>query len=86
MVFGLLSTGEKLLWNRSIGPLGTNFSEILIGIQKFLLKKMHLKMSAKWQPFGLCHDVLRKTDQWELSHVLFFFTLCHIKSILIFFL
>ena len=33
----------------SIGPLGTNFSEILIGIQTFSFKKMHLKMSsAKW--------------------------------------
>ena len=35
-----------------IGPLGTNFSEILIGIQNFSFKKMHLKMSsAKWRPF-----------------------------------
>ena len=36
------------------GPLGTNFSEILVVIQTFLFKKMHLKMSsAKWRP--LCH-------------------------------
>ena len=36
-----------------IGPLGTNFSEILIGIQTFSFK-MHLKMpSAKWRLFGL---------------------------------
>ena len=35
-----------------IGPLGRNFSEILIGIQAFSFKKMHLKMaSAKWRPF-----------------------------------
>ena len=35
-----------------IGTLGTNFSEILIGIQTFSSKKMHLKMSsAKWRPF-----------------------------------
>ena len=35
-----------------IGPLGTNFSEILIGIQTFPFKKIHLKMSsAKWRPF-----------------------------------
>ena len=33
-----------------IGPLGTNFSEILIWIQTFSFKKMHLKMSsAKWR-------------------------------------
>ena len=37
-----------------IGPLGTNFSEILIGIQTSSFKKMHLKMSsAKWRPFVL---------------------------------
>ena len=35
-----------------IGPLGTNFSDILIRIQTFSFKKMHLKMwSAKWRPF-----------------------------------
>ena len=37
-----------------IGPLGTNFSEILIGIQTFSFRKMHLKLSsAKWRPFCL---------------------------------
>ena len=37
-----------------IGPLGTNSSEILIGIQTFSLKKLHSKMSsAKWHPFCL---------------------------------
>ena len=37
-----------------IEPLGTNFSERLIGIQAFSFKKMHLKMSsAKWRPFCL---------------------------------
>ena len=34
------------------GPLGTNFSEILIGIQTFSFTKMHWNMSsAKWRPF-----------------------------------
>ena len=33
----------------SIGPLWTNFIEILIGIQTFSFKKMHFKMSAKWR-------------------------------------
>ena len=42
-----------------IGPLGTNFSEILIGIQIFSLKKMHLKMlSGKWHLFCLDLNVL----------------------------
>ena len=35
-----------------IGPLGTNSSEILIEIDTFSFKKMHLKMSSgKWRPF-----------------------------------
>ena len=42
-----------------IGPLGTNFSEILIGIKTFSFKKMPLKMSsAKWRPFCLGLNVL----------------------------
>ena len=45
----------------SIGPLETNFSEILIETQTFLLKKMHLKMlSGKWRPFCLGLNVLIK--------------------------
>ena len=36
-----------------------NFSEILIEIHQFLLKKMHLKMlSGKQRPFCLCLNVL----------------------------
>ena len=35
-----------------IGPLGTNFSEILIEILKVSFKKMRLKVSSgKWRPF-----------------------------------
>ena len=42
-----------------IGPLGTNFSEILIEILTFSLKKMHLKMSsAKRRPICLGLNVL----------------------------
>ena len=55
-----LSPGRRqaIIWINAgtslIGPLGTNFSEILIGIQTFSFKKMHLKMSsAKWRPFYL---------------------------------
>ena len=53
-----LSPGRRqaIIWTNAgillVGPLGTNFSEILIGIQLFSFKKMHLKMSsAKWRPF-----------------------------------
>ena len=43
-----------------IGPLGTNFSEILTRIQTFSLKKTHLKMSSgKWRPFCLGLNVLK---------------------------
>ena len=48
-----------------IGPLGTNFSEMLIGIQTFSFKQMHLKMSsAKWRPFCLGLNVL--TNCWNV--------------------
>ena len=53
-----LSPGRRqaIIWTiagiLSTWPLGTNFSDILIGIQTFSFKKMHLKISsAKWRPF-----------------------------------
>ena len=54
---------QAIIWTDTglllIGPLGTNISEILIGILTFLLKKMHLKVSsAKRQPFCLSLNVL----------------------------
>ena len=53
----ILTTAGILL----IGPLGTNFSGILIKIQTFSFKKKHLKVSsAKWWPFCLGLNVLRK--------------------------
>ena len=43
--------------------LGTNYSEILIEIQTFSFKKMHLKMSSrKWQPSCLGLNTLRPSD------------------------
>ena len=55
-----LSPGRRqdIIWTNGrillIGPLGTNFSEILIEIQTFHSRKMHLKMSSvKWRPFCL---------------------------------
>ena len=55
-----LSPGRRqaIIWTNTeillTGPLGTNFSEILIGIPTFSFKKMQLKMSsAKWRPFCL---------------------------------
>ena len=54
---------QAIIWTNAwillIGPWGTNFSEILIGIQTFSFKKMHLKMSSeKWRPFCLGLNVL----------------------------
>ena len=54
---------QAIIWTNAgimlIGPLGTNFSEILIGIQTFSFKKMLLKISsATWRPFCLDLNVL----------------------------
>ena len=53
-----LSPGRRqaIIWTNAgillIGPLGTNFTEILIEIRTFSLKKISLKMSsAKCRPF-----------------------------------
>ena len=59
-------------WILFIGPLETNFSEILIGIQTFSFKKMHLKMlSVKWRPSCLRLDVLINTkplpESWAID-------------------
>ena len=60
-----LSLGRRqaIIWTNGglllIGPLGTNFSEILIEIHTLSFKEMHLKMSSgKWRPFCLGLNVL----------------------------
>ena len=60
-----LSPGRRqaIIWTNAgillIGPLGTNFREILIKIYKFSFKKMHLKTSSgKWRPSCLGLNVL----------------------------
>ena len=47
---------QAIIWTNAgillIGPSGTSFSEILIEIETFSFKKIHLKVSSvKWQPF-----------------------------------
>ena len=65
-----------------IGPSGTNFSEVLIEIQAFSFKKMHLKMSsAKWRPF--CLGLNELNNNVEESSLLFSHdggTLCKISN------
>ena len=55
---------QAIIWSNVgkllIGPLGTNFSESLIEIYTFSLKKMHLKMSSgKRPPFCLGLNVFK---------------------------
>ena len=64
---------QAIIWTNagilSIGPLGTNFSEISIEIHILSFKKMHLKMSSgKWRPFCLGLNVLMWTQ--EFIHML----------------
>ena len=54
---------QAIIWTNDglllIGPLGTNFHEILIEIHTLSFKEMHLKMlSGKWRPFCLGLNVL----------------------------
>ena len=62
-----LSPGRRqaITWTNAgillIGPLGPNFSEILIETSTFSFKKMRLKVSsAKWRPFFLGLNLLRR--------------------------
>ena len=55
---------EPIIWTNAgillIGPLGSNFSEIVIATEAFSFKKKHLKMSSgKCRPFCLGLNVLR---------------------------
>ena len=67
-----LSPGRRqaIIWTNAgislIGPLRTNFSEILIVIQIFSFKKLHLKTSsAKWRLFCLGLNELSQVLSWE---------------------
>ena len=63
---------QAIIWTNAgillFAPLGTNFNEILIRIQTFSFKKMHLKMSsAKWCPFFLSLNILHYVSKLECS-------------------
>ena len=52
----------------SIGPLWTNFSEILIKIQDFSFMKMHINiLSAKQQPFCPGGDEFKGAVSYRFS-------------------
>ena len=72
-----LSPGRNkaIIWTNAgillIGPLGTNFSGIIIETYMFSFKKMHLKMSiGKWRPFSLGLNLLMKSDKHDNSVLL----------------
>ena len=56
---------QNVIWTNAgillTGPWGTNFSELLIGIQTLSFKKLHLNMSsAKWRLFCRGLNILRR--------------------------
>ena len=64
-----MSSGRRqaIIWTNAgillIGPLGTNFNEMLIEIHAFSFTKIHLKMSSgKWRPFCLGLNVLKNAQ------------------------
>ena len=68
-----LGRHRAIIWTNAgilfIGPLGTNFSEILIEIYTFSFKEMHLKMSSgKWRPSCLSLNVLSYLQKDKLIH------------------
>ena len=67
-----LSPGRRqaIIWINdgilSIRTIGTYFSEMLIGISTFSLKKLHLKISsARWRPGVLSRPQCFNTRCWE---------------------
>ena len=63
---------QAIIWTNAgillIGPLGTNFSEIIIGIPTFSLKKVRFKMSSgKLRPFCLSLNVLKQGHDLSLG-------------------
>ena len=66
-----LERRQAIIWTNAgillIGPLGTNFSELLIEIQTFSLKKIRLKMSsAKCCSFHLGINIFRQLRMCSL--------------------
>ena len=70
---------QAIIWTNAgillIGPVGTNFTEILIKIYTFSFKKMCLKISsAKWRPCCLGLNVLSAhITEWLLVDIVSLF-------------
>ena len=69
--FGTTPLSKPMLgYYQSIGPLGTNFSEIITKMQKVSFTKMHLKISsAKWRQICLGLSVLTSCDVRNIACV-----------------
>ena len=87
-----LSPGRRqaIIWTNAgillIGPLGTNFSEILAKIITSPFKKMYLKVSSvKWRPFCLGLNVLKhgRPNFIQQSYQLSASTLCFLQVFLV---
>ena len=92
---GLAPVGRQAItWNNAalllIGPLGTNFSEILIIIRNVSFTKMHLKTSsAKWRPLRpegddfICQHmcVSRELTHWSRIEIFYIFQTTFSKSL-----
>ena len=66
---------QAIIWNNDgillFGPVGWNFSEILIKIYTFSFKKINLRMAlAKWRPFCLGLNVLSDPDFNAEEHMI----------------
>ena len=59
--------GAKTLF-KPIGPLGTNFSEILIKMQNFSFMKMHLKISSVKRRRFCPGEMSRSLIYWCLAY------------------
>ena len=62
---------QSIIWSDGgillIGPLGINFSEVLIKIQTFSLKKIHFNLSVKCCSFCLDLNVFRPKVQLDFE-------------------
>ena len=82
-----LSPGQRqaMIWTNAgillFGPLGTNFNEIVIGIQTFSAKKIHLKTSSgKWRPLCIGLNVFIRLFKFQTALVMWEGLLCHTTS------
>ena len=69
---------KAIIWTNAgmllIEPLGTNFNEILIEIQIFSFKKMHLKMSSAKNDGHFFLALMCQRDRWLAGEIWYYTT------------